>query len=566
MKHRWWLAWLVIVAVLVGIYWRVFAYDWGHPFYFHPDERNIASAVNKLDWPDQLDPHFYAYGSLPLYVIYFTRLALQQFDYAWPRDVFIFHVWISRFWSVIWSTGLIGLFYLTAVRLVSHTRALVGSLALAVMAGMIQFAHFGTFEMWLSFWRLLFLYGIIAWQQARQKRYLLIASLALGVSTAVKVSSLILLPVLFLVWLTGLWSDLRDNAQADSPATAQQQIFSWLAWGVVILLLPLSIWLVSNPTAWQIARHNFWNWRSWFNPEFVHSINVESGIARGEIKVFYTRQFINSHWWFYLVRVWPWIMGPSLFLGLWLAGVGRALQWLRDASSRQINKLWFWPMAWLLVHLAFLFSIYVKWTRYFVPLLPVWLLLLLGLWPESKKRAWQILAWLGLGVHLVWGVMWFNIYRQPDPRIAAANWAKQRFDRQTKVLSEVYDLGIVPWNPHFDQIKLFNFYQLDSDPASQAELTQELEQQLAEADVFVVLSRRVWYNSLQQPDQFPLAAAFYQRLFDGETEFRLLREFTRYPRLGPLTLPDETITEETMTVFDHPRVQVWVKLNSEDVF
>src|SRR5215510_2375341 len=64
-RLRLWLIAVVVFAAavrLIGI-----NYDSGH--FFHPDERRIAFAVEELSFrPLQLNPHFFAYGSFPLYV------------------------------------------------------------------------------------------------------------------------------------------------------------------------------------------------------------------------------------------------------------------------------------------------------------------------------------------------------------------------------------------------------------------------------------------------------------------------------------------------------------------
>src|SRR4029077_20741175 len=65
-RNRSWLVILFFFAVAVRLY-RV---DWDQHHFFHPDERAIGFAVDRLSFsPLQLNPHFFAYGSLTLYVI-----------------------------------------------------------------------------------------------------------------------------------------------------------------------------------------------------------------------------------------------------------------------------------------------------------------------------------------------------------------------------------------------------------------------------------------------------------------------------------------------------------------
>src|SRR5579862_195019 len=68
---------LLILLTLIGGLLHFYNVNWGAPYYFHPDERNIASAVSQLQFPQQMNPHFFAYGSLPIYAIYFTGVLIN---------------------------------------------------------------------------------------------------------------------------------------------------------------------------------------------------------------------------------------------------------------------------------------------------------------------------------------------------------------------------------------------------------------------------------------------------------------------------------------------------------
>src|SRR5947208_3191037 len=65
---------LVLLAILLfaaGSRLAHLAWDQNH--YFHPDERAVAFAVGRLSFrPLQLDPDFFAYGSLPIYLAKIT--------------------------------------------------------------------------------------------------------------------------------------------------------------------------------------------------------------------------------------------------------------------------------------------------------------------------------------------------------------------------------------------------------------------------------------------------------------------------------------------------------------
>ena len=61
--------WLLLSLIFLGTYLRFYNLDWGVPF-LHPDEFNIGLGVSRLQFPDNLNPDFFAYGSFPIYITY----------------------------------------------------------------------------------------------------------------------------------------------------------------------------------------------------------------------------------------------------------------------------------------------------------------------------------------------------------------------------------------------------------------------------------------------------------------------------------------------------------------
>src|SRR5690348_10414112 len=65
---------IIFALMMIGGILRIYNLNWGAPFYFHPDERNIASSISQLVFPSQLNPHFFAYGSFPIYLVFILGL------------------------------------------------------------------------------------------------------------------------------------------------------------------------------------------------------------------------------------------------------------------------------------------------------------------------------------------------------------------------------------------------------------------------------------------------------------------------------------------------------------
>src|SRR5690606_32144689 len=117
---------------------------------------------------------------------------------------------------------------------------------------------------------------------------------------------------------------------------------------------------------------------------------------------------------------------------------------------------------------AFLF---VKWTRYLIPTLPfLYLLLAYSLTAISsffRKKVSSVLFYttvsLGSLVCIIFAIAFFmTVYGKPDTRVQAFLWAQKHVPQNASILSEVYDLGVIPFSPYFGNITLFNFYDLDN--------------------------------------------------------------------------------------------------------
>ena len=208
-----------------------------------------------------------------------------------------------------------------------------------------------------------------------------------------------------------------------------------------------------------------------------------------------------------------------------------------------------------------------------VPLLPFWILaasvmmVQIWRWLDVLIQAGgvnRILAWVGRGAmiglvgwHVLYGLGFSVMYLQEDSRVKAANWAARRIPANARIVSEVYDMGIVPFNSHFRDIELLNFYDLDTQDNPQIEM--DIRRQMEEADVMIILSRRIWFNALKHNQEYPKAAAIYWDLLAGETEYEQVYESGGEIDLGLWSIGGEKLAEETFTVFDRPRIQIWAK-------
>lgn len=150
---------ILILIILFGGVLRFTAVNWDSFGAFHPDERNISWAVTRIHFFKEMNPKFFAYGGLPIYLYralaesaaYFTK------DPSWIQDWGHIAV-VGRYASATLSTVSIGLIYLVGAVYFSGNVGLLSAALLAFSPWAIREAHFATTETMLVFFLLLLLY------------------------------------------------------------------------------------------------------------------------------------------------------------------------------------------------------------------------------------------------------------------------------------------------------------------------------------------------------------------------------------------------------------------------
>lgn len=531
---------ILLFLLFVGLFFRFYNLNWGAPFYFHPDERNIASSVSQFSFPHNLNPHFFAYGSFPLYVIYFTGITQNTFSLFITKAPItsVFHVsfeqaiLLSRIYSAVFSLLLIFFIFKAAKLLKDRTAGLIAATLGLLSVGFIQFAHFGTFEMWLTFFSFLLFYLLTVWMKKKKMRFIILAGIVLGLLLAIKVSSIVLIP---LVLFTILGQSLKKKN-------------SYLFFSKTFLLstiIACSIYLFFSP-------YVFLDWVS-----FKNSMQYESSVALGTTLVFYTQTFFDKVPVVYQFNaIYPFLINPFvtlLFIPCFLYFIYKSIT-LRSPSYILLTTCYIL----LFLSQAFLFA---KWTRYIVPTLP-FMYCIIGIslsdlfhFVKSKKSRVAYIFFLTI-LFLVSFMsafsFFYTVYLQEDTRVTAVRWAEKRIPKNTPILSEVYDLGITPFNPVFSNITLYDFYDL-----SKEKMKISLVENIQDYDVIILPSQRIFKSRLHMPTRFPNGHLFYKNLLNEKVGFTKIYQtpcdiFCTISYMGnPLTL------EDTTTVFDRPTVIIF---------
>ncbi len=602
---------LLILLIIIGAILRFYNLNWGAPFYFHPDERNIATSVAQLRFPEQMNPNFFAYGSLPIYTIYFTGLIKNLLISCNPLAIncqlstvtFEHALVISRIYSALLSTLLIPLLFVIArslatkqstenqnspMRLPRSARNDIIGLLTAFFAtssvGFIQFAHFGTFEMWLTFFTTLLFWLCLRTIRKRTISDIFLLALVSGILVATKISHLVILPLPVIAILSKdfqyyrlLFRTKRDGHGEFDAATIlntfRSKISLQLQHFVKILIrilffaaVTLLVYFLSNP-------YIIFDYQS-----FLNSMKYESGLAIGSLPVFYTQSFYGTiPIVFQFNRVFPFIINPlltSMFLPAFFYVIFLAFK-------KRFIGYHLLVISFLLLFLsqAFLFA---KWTRYMVPTLPFIYLIIASalekIYSSSEapaklrsnnstmkqfnnmlgsRQARTIILTIILFVSVVFGVSYFiTAFVRPDTRIEGSEFVKLNVPFDSKAMSEPYDLGLTPFNLS-SHINMFNFYELDNNSPEFTE--QRLSEDLQTAEYFIMPSQRLLISRLPNKKKFPNGNVFYSGLItSGEWEKIYQTPCDIFCRIAYLGNPVFRF-EETAMVFDRPTVMIFKK-------
>ncbi len=537
------------------LYLTVTHIQWGLPYPFHPDERNMADAVVRMQCSvdtllhapsDCWNPEFYAYGQAPLFL---AKIGIGMWHFVMGTHTavtFTEAVTALRLQSVVWVflTGIL-MFQLVRYVLRSYQPTFYEKVALCILCFfqpyMVQYAHFGTTEAVLMFLYTLLVCLIIWKKRFSHAVWPILVGIVVGIAVGIKIS--LLSSLLFVLY------ELYRSSKKNIKST-------------VYTMSIICIWAgtVAVCTSFQSLLHM---------KEFIGSMTYEIGVGNGSIPVFYTQQFKHTiPYLFHIMHVFPYTLGIGMcvlsFLGLCMSTVSdnKALHIIARAS---------------IIYFALSGGLYIKWARFMAPIMP--LLTVLGSILLYRVYAFvrhhavsRILVGTAGGICVVIlmipALAYAHIYMQEDVRFEASTWMMKHIPQDADVFLEtgnVMDLPISDTLPHF-HTHVIDMYDV-ADPTSQRAVTDTL----AQSEYVVIASRRVFTNyacarpdspnrSCQTEKDYPFTANFYKKLFSG-TEFELMKTFSSYPQIRIagrkiLEFPDE-YAEEAHTVFDHPVIRIY---------
>ena len=546
----------LIFVLLLAAGLRLYGQNWDDGHYLHPDERFIATvSSDRVTLPadrlgDIFDPahspinprrddaegnaQSFAYGTLPIYVQGTVSWALDLvFDGDFGEYSNLYR--IGRSLTALLDLVTILFIWLLGRRLFDETAALIGAALYALAVLPIQLSHFFTVDPWLTTFVTAALYFAIRYMDHPSNRRAAVLGIAVGCAFATKASVPSLLAPLLLAFGVAFWtSDRRRGVMLDA-----------FIGGVVAL----AFFTLFEPYA--IVRRE----------PFIQDIRTQARIVRGIWDVPFTRQFVGLTPGVYeLKNLFYYTAGPTLLLS-GLAGLvfaARRAAGFRDAALAV-------PIVWAVAYIPTLLITEARFLRYALPLFPVFALVAGGMLVALMSRpGWlrygQAAVAVTLGVTAIWAFGFVSIYSSEHPRIAASEWIFDNVESGSTLTAESWDDALplrLEGETNSYSIQSLDIY---GDLPPEEKVTY-LHESLQSVDYIVMSSDRLIYSVDNLPWRYAVQNEYYRRLLGGQLGYQLVYQAESRPELFGIEY-DDSDADESFTVYDHPRVMVFKKVES----
>jgi YYY domain-containing protein len=525
---RWSRSTLLVLAIVVfAAAARLTQIAWDQHHFFHPDERAVAGAVMRLSFkPLQLNPQFFAYGSLPIYL---DKLVTSALSYVDPAAAGYDSVILNgrRMTAVIGSLTVLLLIGIGS-RLYDRTVGLLAGFLLAACPLHLQNSRFLTVDVTLTFFVLLALSQMVRASLDGRAIHFVLSGMALGFATASKFSAMPLFVPLGIAALHRWWVEGRFLPVAGRTMQA--------------VVAALAAFALAQPYAILDYR------------AFIHDIFEQSQMVRTAGVFPYTVQYMGTpKYWYELTQLVTWGMAPALGVAaVWATVMRVGVAWRTRRAEEWILLSWLAPF--------FLITGWfeVKFPRYLLPIYPI-MILWAAEWLVRHYRRGGVLRRLAAPVvaagTLAAAFAFMSIYTRPHTVVTASEWVYRHVPSGSTILSQHWDEGF-PFalpnrSPAIYKVVEFGYYEADN-PAK----IQNLSTALAEADYIALQTKRLYGAVTRAPQRFPLTTNYFYQLFAGDLGYTLVHEVASRPSLFGIEFPDE-IGDESLSVYDHPKVLIF---------
>jgi len=580
------------IVLLIAALFRFHGLNWDEGRHLHPDERFLSTVTNDLQWPKNLDNYFdpntstlspyslpnmglYVYGTLPVYIVKWTAIQLDRNNY----DKITL---IGRYLSALFDTITILFLFLIAKRLYGKYVGLLAASLMSLSVMNIQLSHFYTVDTFANLFVLGTIYFVLRANESGRWLDHALTGLLFGLGLASKLSVITLIVPIVIGAGLSLYQCTREGNLQSALEHVLVRLFT------VFFIAALTFRII-QPIAF--SGPGFWDWS--LNPRWVEDITEQQKTLNGDSDLPWIQQWTNRSITFPLYNIVVWGLGIPLGLAS-LAGMGLAtFELVRD---RKLEHLL--PVAYVGITFLYHASMFVKFMRYFLPIYPFLILfaayVIMWLWryastsqgyrtPESAfpSNQWKhvlshirpsrplVLSIAGIvaGGTLIYAMAFSSIYGRMNSRIQASRWMYQNLPQGSTLANEHWDdwlpIGGLDGNTSYGDQGMFKSVEMANYEDDNPDKLNRMVENLTQADYIVLSSNRLYDSIPRLPIRYPMTSRYYKLLFSGKLGFERIKDFTSYPTFLGIQIPDQS-AEESFSVYDHPRVQIFQKTPAFD--
>ncbi len=597
---------LLFLIVILAAVFRFHGLNWDQGEHLHPDERAIVMYTLQLQFPSSIsqffsiqspwNPHFFAYGSLPLYLLKLTSMLFTNLaPYLTTYDGINL---LGRAISATFDLITIIFIYLLGKTLKGYKEGLMAAFFYSISVFPIQTSHFYAVDTLLTCFITITIYLLIKFYANPSLLKAILIGTSIAFAMATKISATVIGVSVIITLLADFFLLIANHPFHPKKWLYHLPnfIFNLCKYSLSIVITLLVVYFILEPYAFID-----------FN-DFINQTLQQDAMTTNAFTFPYTLQYVGIPPYFYEIKnIFLWGLGPLLailaFTGtLYVTYISllkivfqseKPYKYNLSSNERVLwaNELIILIFFWVYFFIVGKFAI--GFMRYMLPLYPL-LCLFAAIFLQHlidilkykyvKKIHKSIFLTVQIIIFilfLVWPISFIQIYSQPNTRVQATEYINQNIPVGTGIAVEHWDDELPLGTASNYQMQTLPLY----DPDTQQKWISIINQ-LQQVQYLVIASNRL-YIPIQNlgsckkypfPHCYPVASIYYKNLFAGKPllqntpyantpgarnlVFKEIKQFLVTPQIPILNIPiNDQSADESFTVYDHPKVMIFKKVS-----
>ena len=185
---------IVAIITILGFIFRIAGINFGLPQVFHPDEPFIVERANTMALTGDMNPHFFIYPSLLIYIY----CLLFKIEHILLDEVTRSIIYVTaRSFNALLGALMVPLTYMLGSKLYSKKIGILSSAFMAFAPIAVENSHYATVDIPLTFFILLAFLSIVRIIGEGSKRSYILSGCLIGLASSVKYTAgLLIIPLL----------------------------------------------------------------------------------------------------------------------------------------------------------------------------------------------------------------------------------------------------------------------------------------------------------------------------------------------------------------------------------